>query len=265
MKREYGMWLIIAVLVVGLLLGTQRSDIMAIDFTAVNGQKINFGAVSAVQGLTNKSVSVWVYQDAYTTGRVINLYPTDGAADEAFYIDLNTAGNGDVSFAAGWSTLPYVGLWRTAAAAVPTGGWYSIVITYVNSSTANDPIVYVNGAVVANSEIITPSGTLLSGTNNIMAIGYGGASSNPIDGRIASPRVYNVILTPEEAMQIYTGRGRDNVRRGLVWCPFDKGAAGLQAFDGATLAAGNTIVDPCSGAVGVPAGNPVGVGETYLR
>lgn len=237
---------------------------MAIDFTAVNGQKINFGAVPAVRGLTNKSISVWVYQDAYTDGRVVNLYPTDATADEAFFIDLNKTGNGDVYFAAGWSTLPYIGAWDTAAAAVPTGGWYNIVVTYVNSSTANDPIVYVNGAVVATSEAVTPGGTLLSGTNNILAIGYGGAASNPIDGRISDVRVYNRILTPAEILQIYSARGRDNIRYGLVFCPFLYGAAGLQAFDGASLAAGNTIVDPCSGAVGVPTGNPIGVGETYL-
>ena len=266
MKKEYVMWLIIAVLVVGLLLGTQKAETMAIDFTAVNNQKINFGAVSAVRGLTNKSVSVWVYQDAYTNGRVVHLSPTDNTVDEFFSMDLNTVENGTVGFTAGWSTSPYVGLWRTATGVVPTGGWYHIVVTYVNSSTANDPIIYVNGVAKATSEEYTPAGTSLTGTNNIMAIGYGGtAASNPIDGRVSDVRVYNRILTADEVLAIYNARGRDNIRNGLVFCPFLKGAAGLQAFDGATLAAGNTIVDPCSGAIGVPAGSPVGVGETYLR
>jgi len=262
MKKEIVMWLIIAVLVVGaLLLGTQKADIMAIDLTNTNTQGINFGAVPGVQNLANKSISFWINQDTLADGRTIQLYPA-GASDEFFLVDFNNIASGDLVFSAGWSTP---GVWKIAGSTFSAGNWYKIGITYNNSSVTNDPIIYVNGVSVSVTEVITPVGTYLSGTDNDLVIGYPGAAVNTIDGKIAGLRIYNRILTATEDLMIYDGRGRDNITYGMVFCPALRGAKGLQAFDGATLAAGNTIVDPCSGAVGVPAGSPVGVGETYLR
>jgi len=263
MKKEIVMWLIIAVLVVGLILGTQKAETMAIDLTNTNTQGINFGAVPGVQNLANKSISFWINQDTLADGRTINLYPA-GASDEVFYVDFNSIASGDLQFVTGWSTST-IGSWKIAGSTFSAGTTYKIGITYNNSSVTNDPIIYVNGVSVSVTEVITPVGTYLSGTDNDLVIGYPGVAVNTIDGKVSDARIYNRILTADEDAQIYSARGRDNIRNGLVFCPFLVGAKGLQAFDGAALAAGNTIVDPCSGAVGVPAGNPVGVGETYLR
>ena len=268
MKKEYVMWLIIAVLVVGLLLGTQKAETMAIRFTGASYQRVDFGAISAMpnlQGLTNKSISFWVYQTAYTSNcsSIILYDDTSPYAAERWTVILNyDVANGKVLFIESFSTTD--GWWITNSADVPTGGWYNVIITYNHSDVANNPIIYVNGASVAITESKTPVGTAFVETDSELAIG---ASSfgTALTGTITGARIYNRILTADEVLAIYNARGRDNIRNGLVFCPFLKGAAGLQAFDGATLAAGNTIVDPCSGAVGVPTGSPVGVGETYLR
>jgi len=268
MKREYVMWLIIAVLVVGaLLLGTQKADSMAIDFEASTGdQNISFGEVTALEGLGTRSICSWFKIESNTSfGHLFNINTaiSDDLTDGGYNILLPS---GKIRFVPMWTGG--AAAWDSDAA-LSTATEYLVCITYDSSSTANNPIFYVNGSSVTLTEIAAPSGTLIdkSTTTPITKFGNGvtGDSNTRFDGIIRDIRVYNRILTAAEAAQMYSARGRDNIRNGLVFCPFLKGAAGLQAFDGATLAAGNTIVDPCSGAVGVPAGSPVGVGETYLR
>lgn len=256
MKREYVMWLIVAVLVVGaLLLGTQKVDKMAIDFTNTSNQLINFGDVAS--GLSQKSISFWVNLDSF--GDTSNPATIISKGSSNWYIYFGTSTE-TIKLYRDFAILG--GLWTSANNTVTTG-IHHYAITYDESSTANNPIIYIDGVSTSVTETVPPYGTLVVDTGNDLVLGYPSAKS--IDGKLSDIRIYNRILTADEVLAIYNARGRDNIRNGLVFCPFLKGAKGLQAFDGATLAAGNTIVDPCSGAVGVPAGNPVGVGETYLR
>ena len=270
MKKEIVMWLIIAVLVIGLLLGTQKADTMAINFDG-NGDRVTFPTVADWNNLSTMSACFWTKPTTLpdiTTAydAAISKLKDDGSAgwiiaqgDISIYPVTDT-----VVIAVGYASAP--GHWFAPSSSLTVGSQNFVCITMDMSSDANNPTIYINGAAVVVTEGETPSGAYSDDSLGNMHIGgHPIGATYSIDGVLSAPRVYNVILTPEEVMLIYTGRGRDNVRRGLVWCPFLNGAAGLQAFDGATLAAGNTIVDPCSGAVGVPAGSPVGVGETYLR
>ncbi|MEW6400816.1 MAG: hypothetical protein AB1649_03395, partial [Chloroflexota bacterium] len=86
-----------------------------------------------------------------------------------------------------------------------------------------------------------------------------------IDGRIYSFLVYNRILSAAEIAEAYNSRLWIPNRNGLIFAPVLFGAKDLQTFDGATLAAGNTITDHISGAIGTPAGSPVGWGDTVLN
>ncbi|MBU0544601.1 MAG: LamG domain-containing protein, partial [Proteobacteria bacterium] len=48
--------------------------------------------------------------------------------------------------------------WNTSSAIVPINKWTHLAITYDDSSTANDPIIYVNGSSIALTESTAPSG-----------------------------------------------------------------------------------------------------------
>ena len=263
MKKEYVMWLIIAVLVVGaLLLGTQKADTMAINF--VNGSSLKYTNPTAVLNLATKTVTGWIQ----ITGN-----NTAGFPHEIFFIDNAGVSTFDFHIL---RDATYNAIQVTQNAATSGGIWYSnqalalntvyfVAVTYDNGASANDPIIYLSGVAQALNGDTNPVGAVVSETGLNAMIGGYETTADYSRIIIHDKRTYNRILTAAEVLQIYNGRGRDNIKSGLVFCPFLKGAAGLQAFDGATLAAGNTIVDPCSGAIGVPAGSPVGVGETYLR
>jgi len=151
------------------------------------------------------------------------------------------------------------GLW-IGAATLTVGTWYHIAVTYAEG-TANDPIIYLNGAPVAITEISTPSGTVEDDSDSLLYVG--GAGGRVI---VSDLRIYPFITSAADIVDIYNSRCANvHPSAGLpVFAPMMYGAAGLQAFDGGTLAAANKIVDPYSGALGTPAGSPVGVAETYL-
>ena len=264
MKKELVMWLIIAVLVVGLLLGTQKAETMAIDFgnTFAHAKSVTFANPSGAVGLTQKSISMWFILNALPGVQDVVLFQLDNGTG-GWVLRSNGGGTNAVYFYEWFSGTN--GVWNQNTALSTTGIVYHLVITYDNSSVANNAVFYLNGIDDTSAGIQHPTGTKDSETSANLAIGNNQYNNAGYPLKILDFRIYNRILTPAEVLQMYNARGRDNIRNGLVFCPFLKGAAGLQAFDGATLAAGNTIVDPCSGAVGVPAGNPVGVGETYLR
>ena len=252
MKKELAMWLVVILVLVGVLFGT-RQETMAIEFDGTTSKYLAYHPLGTGFGnLDLITVSAWIYSDTYNTasGNIWFHYGSSFTTNSAVPNAIKVI----------WATTGTAGIWDSPASSITTGAWHHVLFTLDRTDVANNPIIYINGTSVAVTETQTPTGAKVNETDdNLAYIGY------EFDGKISDVRIYNRILTAAEVAQIYSARGRDNIRSGLVFCPFLNGAAGLQAFDGATLAAGNTIVDPCSGAVGVPAGSPVGVGETYLR
>jgi hypothetical protein len=96
------------------------------------------------------------------------------------------------------------GSWTFSSA--PFGAWQNIVITYDNSSTSNNPTVYVNGSSVSVTRSTAPVGTATR-TAHSMAIGNSADSShNAFDGKIAEFGWWNgAILTANEAKSLANG------------------------------------------------------------
>lgn len=144
------------------------------------------------------------------------------------------------------------------AYALTPGTLYHVVVTHDNTNPANDPIVYVNGATVAQT--FKDAGTGTPVTNNGGSVKIGQRES----GILYDVKLYPRILTAAEVLDLYNSRCKMVNDNGLVFHADLNGAAGALPFDGATLGASNTLVDRIGGAVGTPSGNPVGYGDTVL-
>jgi hypothetical protein len=95
----------------------------------------------------------------------------------AFYID---SGSNEIVFQYGWGGS--TALWR---AAHPGSGWHSVGFDYDPSSTANDPIIYVDGVSVTVTEQVAPSGSANSGNTSALRIGNRGSQDRNWDGDLA--------------------------------------------------------------------------------
>lgn len=268
MKKQDVIGLVIILVIVAVLgiLAAPKEAPMAIDFSGlVADQRIDFGDLSAVQ-IHTRSIVLRIYQDTYAPGcRVVGLYNTSTPFTNISYtITLNNGTNGMVQFTeTSWTTQS--GVWQSSGGLVGTGGWHTVIVTYVGDSVANDPVIYVDGIASSITEAYTPSGTLLEGTDGIFTVGGHpvGTATYPCDGRVENVIVYPFILTADQAAEIHNSMLAYPIP-GEVFHPILIGASGLSTFDGAALGGTNTITDPVSGAVGTPHGNPVGAGDTIL-
>jgi hypothetical protein len=84
--------------------------------------------------------------------------------------------------------------------------WHHIAVTYDYGSTANDPVVYVDGSSVT----VTEGGTAPSGTHNTNSASYTLGNMQETlgrvwDGSLAEFAIWNAILTSDEAAALGKG------------------------------------------------------------
>lgn len=115
-------------------------------------------------------------------GRIVDF----AASDLAFYID-NTSS--ELVFQHTFSTTG--GIWRGPIPA--NAAWRSVGFTYDQSSVANIPALYVDGAPIAVTTTTAPVGTA-TGNNGLMRIGNRQAGDRNFDGDIARVAVWRGTL-----------------------------------------------------------------------
>ena len=115
-------------------------------------------------------------------GRIVDF----AASDLAFYID-NTSS--ELVFQHTFSTTG--GIWRGPIPA--NAAWRSVGFTYDQSSVANIPALYVDGAPIAVTTTTAPVGTA-TGNNGLMRIGNRQVGDRNFDGDIARVAVWRGTL-----------------------------------------------------------------------
>lgn len=123
---------------------------------------------------------------------------------------------------------------------ISLNAWHHVAVTYSWSSTDNDPVLYLDGAVYPTTESNAPDGT----HENLMAQFIIG----PIKTQAENWKVYSRILTSDEIYQEYASRlvvGPDE--RDLEFHIDGMGVTGLSTFDGQSFTSDNNIIDRING------------------
>ncbi len=97
------------------------------------------------------------------------------------------------------------GVWETTSTEVDLNTWIHLVLTYNSSDIANDPILYVNGTLVALTETSIPGGTRLTDVGDILFIGNRAGINRAFDGAINEVRLYTRIMAQAEVTTNYNG------------------------------------------------------------
>jgi hypothetical protein len=110
--------------------------------------------------------------------------------------------------------------WRAPFDVILVDTWYHLAVTYDNTNTSNDPLLYLDGV----SQTVTQ--TTFSGQAANSDAGYPcylgatvdtvPASRSVINGKLADVRLYTRILTAAEIQTIYACRGTDAIVDDLV-------------------------------------------------
>jgi len=262
MSRQRKLQIVLEVLIILALLAflvgqvytePERQAPMAVDFGTSGNKGVSFGSLAQTQGLTNMSVSFWMYYNAVRSGDYGDVVSQYDDAGHGWWIDLvdYVAPNANnLTFGINFSDTD--GGWKLPTDTLTAGNRYHVTITYNRSATTNDPVFYINGAEVAESEVSTPVGAAATDVENLV-FGYGGygGAGNGTYVILSDVRIYNRILAAGEVAEIYNSRDINAVPYGLVFQ--------------ATFLENGAYIDRINGAVGTGAGSPAFVPDTILN
>jgi hypothetical protein len=170
-----------------------------INFDNATTDRITFTTPPAQNNLTKLSVEIlFIMNTGGTDGNRLFQKGTTGIqANRYWQVGEYVAGNG-FYHAGDWTQQ---GAWKTAIPS--TGIIHHIVTTYDGSSTANDPIVYLDSKVQSLTEVVTPSGTRAT-DSTIAYIGGSHTSTESWNGKIFYVRMWNRLLQSIEVKQLYS-------------------------------------------------------------
>jgi hypothetical protein len=221
---------------------------------------IDFGILPYLTNLPQFTYSLWVRRDASTTFAVLISHCVDeGTGRRGNFLLLNT--NGDLQFDS--YKTPNDGHWKADLALWPTYlVWQHVCLTYDNTTSAADPLLYVDGVPVAMTETGTPSGT--TDDDGDCPLVLFNIPPNPAtsdryyydtihDVSIKDVRIYNRILNSDEIAELAAGENDWNtVQDGLKFCgpvaPIDNTAD----YIGDTIENDDWMLDIVHQAAGIP-------------
>jgi len=139
-------------------------------------------------------------------GRIFDKSSSPSSTGDGWAIRLNTD-NGGLNFGQGFTSGR--GWWRFAESSISLGSWQHIAIAYDASSTANDPVVYLDGSPVPVARVDTPWGTLRTDAAiNLRLGGHASATAqNVFNGKIDDARIYDRMLDAAQIAEIAAGGG----------------------------------------------------------
>lgn len=156
------------------------------------------------------SVAAWVYLDGWGGGNYGRIF--DKGQNSGGYVGrgLFVCNDGGVncnsqslSFYQSFNTDTYSGWWSSPANSLSTGQWYHVAIAYDNTSTANDPVMYINGRSVTVTENSTPAaGTADDDADADLYIGNRYDTTRAFNGQIDDFRIYGYELSQAQVKKV---------------------------------------------------------------
>jgi hypothetical protein len=214
---------------------------LAAEFSGAS-QGVDFGYLPRLKNLPTISISAWFYRTADTV-TFTDVIASQGA-DYGGWI-LGTTPNREITYYQK-ATPGNAGEWSSPDNAYSLNAWTHVLVTRNNSSAANLPVMYINGAAVVVTQDVAQIGTNPDETASHFMIGNTKTKfvdmTVPFHGKIFDTRIYNVILVQADdtrstnlLFQAFA------VRTEKLASLTDTNLNGLKLFDAQALAAGAVI------------------------
>ena len=167
------------------------------------GDYLNVGAFPAIEGLSNVTVSLWMYSHGNGQQGLFAKYNSNGFTsafwtDDRIYFDIVNMTSGRIS------TNPNIYLYNN---------WNHIV--YVNDNTHSR--IYINGVEVQSGAVnqVIPT----DGTDFYIGMYKDASSEYSFDGLIDEFAVWNESLSPAEVRSLYAGQNANFTELSSNWTP----------------------------------------------
>lgn len=172
---------------------TDEDDGASIDLNGATGD-VDVSSVSAITNIfdgTGGTVEAWIKADSDGEGSLGII--VSKLAGWMVYLSDESSGKSKLNFTVDFGSTD--GRWRSTATQITNGTAHHIAITYDADAVANNPILYVDGILVAIDEVTTPVGTRVTDSGNALIIGNQAADDRTFDGHIGEVAIYTTILS----------------------------------------------------------------------
>jgi hypothetical protein len=253
--------IVIVALILAAFVAPRKCEPMGITYDGVNDE-VAYSASGTYSNLAQMTICTWV---SITTldGTARRVISKGNFTSKGWEFDVQNNGTTRINSLQWWYQWSGAGGqagWH-ANNSLSTGRHF-LCVSYDNTSTTNSPVLYVDGTSVVVTLINAATTSPSSDAAYSLELG-GQPSGGFFAGVMYSALIYNRILSATEIVEAYQTKKAVPTMRGLVFAP--QLCSNGQLGEGGTLAAGNTIADMVSGALGVPSGSPTFTQDTFLR
>jgi len=180
--------------------GSALSNVYSLDLDGSDEHASGSGAFTSLQGLSQGSVSYWVYLNDTAATYVASQWSQTDGTSRVFAMMLSPFNTRvDVYWGPNIS-------YRHTSLSLNTGEWYHIVTTYndATSTAAQETLVYINGTKYIQSVGYGSPASLPSSPSTPFTIGKrGGYTGNELNGYIDEVAVFTKQLSTSEIEDIY--------------------------------------------------------------
>lgn len=174
---------------------------MILRFDGANS-RIDCGSDTSLDNIAYKTVCGWVYLIGWgesTAGFFVIKGDTATTSEGWYFYPDGASSTNRIRYNHGWSgSTSARASWYTANGTMSTGAWRHIAVTYDRTSTANDPVFYVDGVLLATTELTAPVGTVVDENTRLLRLGGESTGTRNFDGYMEDVRVFNRILTAQQ-------------------------------------------------------------------
>jgi hypothetical protein len=167
-----------------------------------NGEVITYADKPLITNFFSEERSVEVEFTASSVGESIGVIvcKEGGNTGWSIFLSDDTGSAAKLNFFQYFTTTD--GRWRTVSAVITYGTRYTLGVTYDSSSTANNPVITLDGVVVSITEVFTPAGTADDDTAQAFKVGNTLATGQSFDGSVYGVSLYSSAKTTEEFLDI---------------------------------------------------------------
>lgn len=232
---------------------------MSIEFVAGNTEFLSCGSDTSLDDIAIKTVSCFVKVDDISANYYLVTKGKPGT-NTGWTVDIDDqAGTSDFKFSFLQGFANQHGSWQTDSR-FTYGLWYHLAIVYDKGSTNNNPIFYVNGVVEANTESLTPDGTVGSDAAKTLVIGvHNDLSAIPYDGQMEDLRVLNRLANAKDA-SLHAAGYRGPLGGEVLWLSMNEARGVAGDWEGTSLGNGTNLLPDLSvnSNDGDPTNTPIG-------
>lgn len=175
---------------------------MALGFGSTLGSGTTDSVVTALTShSTTRSYSIWANRNGSGGGSLGRMFEkrTSGAQVELLYVNNNL--HTSYNYSRNWSGA--TADWEIAQPG--TGSWNHVGVTYDGGSSANTPVMYLNGVSQSVTTNVAASGSINTNSDPYVIGNRTNDNARVWDGSLAEFAIWNVILDAAEMAALGAG------------------------------------------------------------